>query len=829
MYPVRVYLPARVEGATVAQGAATAVRHGVDDAPGALLGRLTPEEIRLRKVLRVLAVAFAVMALGYLYQGFFQTGEFPFVANSVAKDGFFAAMCVIAVADLRRFSWAVVLVIAGHAVLLACLLAFVAFGNTWSVEGTFASPMPIEGELLLWLWVFAAFALLVVVTALYESASRARYGLRYLSHAEYATVQSLAEVLIPADKAAIPPTAIAHNVDGYLASFSAKDKWKIRAALLVLGFYPLLFLRPPWAIMSTGMRKRFILKRFVGEAEKGVRGPIRDVVDSLIRAAQQMVYVGYYGDPRGAATAGYKPFSQRDGYAEAIARVPRHRPRLDVTAPGELDTDTLHADVAVVGSGAAGAILAYELAERGRDVVVLERGPHIDPSEFTEDEKVQISNLYRDGALQLSSDLRFSVLQGMCVGGTTVVNNAVCFDLPDRVLRRWNDADGLNAGIDRERLAERFRALREWLPVVQQSENGTRFHQAGARKFQEGIDALGLVGGDAVEANILDCLGSGYCNIGCQWGKKLSALDTTLPRAQHRFGTDRVRIVSECRVDRVERDGQRAKALDCTLADGRRLRVEANTIVVAAGALASSLLLQRSRIKTPAGRRLSFNVAAPLTVDFPERLDAYAGMQICNYVQPSADDGVVLETWFNPAMMQSLFMPGWFDDHWQNMQRYPYMTCFGVVVGSVSDASVKPALIGEGPNLKYRLDRGDRERLIEGMKLAGRMAFAAGALRVMPPTFGFTEITSEEQLDDLDRQVRAHGDLMVNSAHPQGGNPVSRDPERGVVDERFRVRHRGRPMENLYVADASVFPSSVTVNPQLTVMALASYAAQTID
>ena len=368
--------------------------------------------------------------------------------------------------------------------------------------------------------------------------------------------------------------------------------------------------------------------------------------------------------------------------------------------------------------------------------------------------------------------------------------------------------------------------------MLEQSENGTRFHQPGARKFSEGIEALGLDENghlSPVDANILDCLGSGYCNIGCQWGKKLSALDTTLPRAQHKFGADRVRILSECQVDKIELDGRRASSLECKLSGGGRLRVEANTVVVAAGALASSLLLQRSKLKTPAGKQLSFNVATPLTADFPERLDAYAGMQICRYMQPPADDGMVLETWFNPAMMQSLFMPGWFDDHWHNMQRYPYMTCFGVVVGSSSNGKVKHARIGKAPELDYSVDADDRARLIDGMKLAGKIAFAAGAERVMPPTYGYLEITSEEQLGDLDEEIRAHGDLMMNSAHPQGGNPISRDPEKGVVDERFRVRHRGEPLENLYVADASVFPSSVTVNPQLTVMALASYAAQTIE
>jgi choline dehydrogenase-like flavoprotein len=801
--------------------------------PGAERGRLTREEIRLRKWLRFFAMLFAFLALTYLYQGFFQKAEFPFVANSVTKDGFFAAMCVLAFADLRRFSWAVTLVIAGHFVLLACLILMAIFGQTWSVRGTFGGPLEDNGEFLLWMWTILAFVVIVLLGALSEAAARARYELKYLSHPEYVTVQALAEVLVPWDKAEVRPEKVARNVDDYLASLNARLKWQIRAALFALSMYPLLFFRPGWPIMSVGMRRRFIEKRFLPKAREGRRRrwPWSNAIDGMIRAAQQMVYVGYYGDPRGGESTGYVPFTKRDGYREAMARVPRDRWRLEVTPGAELDGRPLKADVVVVGSGAAGSILAHDLADRGRDVVVLERGPHIDPSEFTEDEKVQISNLYRDGALQLSRDLRFSVLQGMCVGGTTVVNNAVCFDLPEPILERWNAQ--LGAGLDADRLRACFRALREWLPVVQQSENGTSFHQPGAAKFEEGIEKLGL-NRDAiyapVEANIIDCLGSGYCNIGCQWGKKLSALDTTLPRAQRRFGADRVRIVSDCQVERVERDGHRATAVICRR-PGRKekLRVEADTVVIAAGALASSVILQQSGIKAPAGKRVSFNVATPVTADFPEKLDAYAGMQICRYMQPKDDDGLVLETWFNPVMMQSLFMPGWFDDHWRNMQRYTHMTCFGVVVGSRDNGRVKRSRLTGALDLAFTVKPEDHARLIDGMKLAGRIAFAARAHRVMPPTFGYAELSHPDQLDDLDRIVRDAGGLMMNSAHPQGGNPVGGDPERDVVDAEFRVRHRGKPVENLYVADASVFPSSVTVNPQLTVMALAAYAAQTIE
>ena len=105
--------------------------------------------------------------------------------------------------------------------------------------------------------------------------------------------------------------------------------------------------------------------------------------------------------------------------------------------------------------------------------------------------------------------------------------------------------------------------------------------------------------------------------------------------------------------------------------------------------------------------------------------------------------------------------------------------------------------------------------MIKGTKLAARIHFASGAMRVMPMTFRSRSYTSLEQVDELDEIVRDNTDIGLHTSHPQGGNAISRDPAKGVVDERFRVHG----IENVFVCDASVFPSSVTVNPQLTVMA----------
>jgi choline dehydrogenase-like flavoprotein len=541
----------------------------------------------------------------------------------------------------------------------------------------------------------------------------------------------------------------------------------------------------------------------------------------MFRLSQQMAYLGYYGDEATFASVGYAPFSKRERYADATSSIPADRPRVACMAPAELDGDTLSAEAVVIGSGAAGAIIAYRLAEAGKRVLLLERGLHMDPSDFSEDEVSQISNLYADGALQLSRDFSFQVLQGMCVGGSTVVNNAVCFDIPPEVLSHWNGPEHL-AGLDEQRLGESFARVRRWLQIGRPPSG---FLQKGAEKFVEGVGRLGLAEPPnevaVVEANISDCPGSGYCNIGCPFGTKLSMLDKVLPEGQERFGVENLRVLPECRAERIESRDGRAEAVVGRLSDGRKLRIEARTVVVSAGAIASSWLLMQSKIGKPvAGTNVCFNMASPITADFDEQLDSFDGVQISHYFEPPAERGFVMETWFNPVVSQALNMPGWLDDHKRNMGRFRHLTAAGVLVGTKGTARLRPALTG-GVDIDYTPAREDLQTLIEALKLLSRIYLAAGARRVMPSTFQLHEFTDEAQLDRLDDYVEHSSYLSIGTGHPQGGNALSGERDKGVVDPSFRVHG----FDNLFVCDASVFPTATTVNPQLTVMALADYAA----
>jgi choline dehydrogenase-like flavoprotein len=174
-------------------------------------------------------------------------------------------------------------------------------------------------------------------------------------------------------------------------------------------------------------------------------------------------------------------------------------------------------------------------------------------------------------------------------------------------------------------------------------------------------------------------------------------------------------------------------------------------------------------------------------------------------------------------------LPGWFGDHFQRMAAYRHFACAGVLIGTDHNGRVKrTGQLRElfGP-VDYRMTRADLERMRRGMAVLARVYFAAGAERVLPATFtdvvlertDFGSAPPEAIERRLARAVRRPEDLTLSSAHPQGGNPMSDDRGRGVVDSRFRVHDT----DNLYVCDASVFPTTIAINPQLTIMAMADY------
>jgi glycine/D-amino acid oxidase-like deaminating enzyme len=749
-------------------------------------------ERRLRVLLIVHAIWSAALAIGYLVGG--DTATLGFIPNSFAKDTLFAALSAIGAADIRRFGGMALAIALAYVALVVGQIVTLAVGGAPGQD--VLGIVHVSGTVALLVWMAADVLLAVLFTWWWIAAVRSRHNLRYLHPIAYLALVALAEVLVEGRREAVTPAQVAHNVDTYLADLKASGKSQVQIALVALGIWPLLTLRPPLPLLSPESRKTFLQKRFIDEiSERRTFRPLRKYVEAMIRTGAQMSYLGYYGDRRSWHAIGYTPFAGRHGGRRPKPTDPPEPPlrTLGVVPRGA------RYDAIVVGSGAAGAILAYRFAEAGRHVLVIERGPHVDPRRFTDDEVDQYLKLYNEGALQLATNFSLQVLQGMCVGGGTTINNALCLQPPTRALASWE-------AIDRPALETAIADVRTWLGV---SRIRPETFTAAAEKFAGAVAALHLPGElEVMDANITAaCVGSGYCNIGCAYGGKKAALDVLLPEAQRQYALD---VLADTEVERISRDGDRAVGV---VTNGHT--ITADEVVIAAGPIGSSWLLQRSSIGGDAvGQGLHFNINSPLTADFPTEIDSFAGIQMSHaYLPPGNPPAYIVETWFNPPATQALAMPGWFDRHFHNMSRYRNMACAGVLVGTTTPGRVKDGKI------EYTASAADRKSMVEGLKTAGRIWLAAGATRVMPATFAWQEYRSEADLKGLDRAVRETGDLLMTSAHPQGGNAIGT-----VVDEDFRVRG----FKNLYLCDASVFPTSLHVNPQLTVMGMAQYAARRV-
>ncbi len=794
---------------------------------------LTGAETWLRRVLLALGVVFGIAALGYELGALLPASrsffiELPFVSNSAVKVGLFALLCLYVAKDLRANVSITNLVIFGHVVSALVLLVFMLFKSTHVPVTIGAFTLSLHAIML------GALALDLVIVVmliyLYRAALARRYDLKFLGGIEYRTLIALADVLVHGENEHVQPEEIAANLDYYVSKIRARRRWVYRAVLVLLYFHPRLYFKAPLAELDAELRLRHLKKHFYPDGEiRLLPKVLQQFVSQMIRIAKQLTYVGYYNDERTFADVGYVPFSQRSRSQRMTLPQPAIHP-LKVVPSHEVRLETLDTDVCIIGSGVAGALLTYDLAKAGREVLLLERGKYVEPRYFSENEADMVGKLYADGIFQQTQDFGFTILQGSCVGGGSVVNNAVSFSPPDAVLQKWNDADIHDAGLDLGALKQSDAEVRKFLGIIRQNdrEHGCMQLNPSGKQFVEGARKLDPSGQrlivDVVEANLRDCLGCGYCNIGCAFGRKLSMLEVTLPRAQREF-KDRVKIMSECEVLRLREHEGRITEVEAQRPDGTKLKIRAKTFVVAAGAIASSYLLMRSKLgkNLPVGKNLCFNMGSYLTAEFEDALHAYDGLQISHYGIPNPWAGFVFETWWNPPVVQALNMPGWFEDHFENMRRYDHMMAVGVLVGTKGNAEVKRALTG-GADIKYVPDSEDLGTLAEGLKMLGELLFKAGAKRVMANTAGYEVFTQPEDLAQLDKITRDPSYVTLGTGHPQGGNGMSRDPQRGVVDPNFRVHG----YDNLYVCDASVFPSSTTVNPQLTVMALAHYAASRI-
>jgi choline dehydrogenase-like flavoprotein len=616
----------------------------------------------------------------------------------------------------------------------------------------------------------------------------------------------LIEAMFPAGEvlAAPDPDALLAAVRGYLG----------RSALLSRGIAALLWWLELRCLLGSGRR----FSRLGLEGRKAFlagTAPTR-IGGSLLRALCIPFKAAYLLDPENA-----RRVQVRD-HVEVPERLEPARWQRQVTdACGCEGDQKLEADVVVIGSGAGGAAAAYALASRGLAVVLLEEGRYHDRRDFNGKPLEVIPKLYRAmGTTVAFGNAVIPIPIGCSVGGTTTVNSGTCIRTPDQTLARWQ-REGLTE-LTREELEPYFQRVEAMLGVEPAAPE--HVGEIGC-VIRAGARALGMTRAHPLQRNARDCDAQGTCQFGCPTDAKRSTNVSFVPSALESGAF----LFTGFRAKRLIRDGSSARGVEA-VGVGRRgrpveLTVEARAVVVSMGALLTPLFLEANGLA-------SGNLGANLTIH-PAGLVAgrYRGRNFRNsYTIPQgycvadlADEGLMFEGSTMPFLVHGLLDPLVAEEYVRFSERYQETAYFGFLVRDTSRGRVRRGLRRGLPAIRYSMNAADFSLFLKGIEILSRIHLKAGADEVwIPGTRTGHVVRDEAELECFLGQKRRPRDLMISAYHPLGTARIAACPGRGVCN----VEHEVFGWKGLFIMDGSGVPGPVGANPQVTIMTLASRAAE---
>jgi choline dehydrogenase-like flavoprotein len=459
-------------------------------------------------------------------------------------------------------------------------------------------------------------------------------------------------------------------------------------------------------------------------------------------------------------------------------------------------------EVVVVGSGAGGGVVAGELADRGRSVLLLELGPHRTAADFTRWEAKAAHDLWwpiRFALIDGGAGGAVALVAGRCVGGGTTINTKVALRAHDKDYAKWREASGLD--ID---LAPHYDRVEKRLGVRERTD-----WRKSVRTVEPAFRALGAPLEAVHSYTDANCMSCGSCLQGCPTNAGKSTMNTYIHDA---WAAGRLEVRANAYVERVVVEDGEATGVEYVDEGGTSRRVDARVVVVAAGTLNTPQLLLRSALPDSAtsqliGRNLGFHPARLVYGLFDEPQDNHMVYPITAHAmghQHDEDGGFVIEA---TTIQDPIGFATTLED--ENGPLYgealvEALRAFRRWVGLL-------VMVNDENNGSVAVDENGLESY----------------------TAAFTP-SEQERIDgalDFTRDVlREAGASTVRwtgllTTHVQGTCRMGSDPERSVVD----ADAQSWDVKRLYVGDGSLVPRTLSVNPSLTIMALADRLAAHID
>lgn len=485
----------------------------------------------------------------------------------------------------------------------------------------------------------------------------------------------------------------------------------------------------------------------------------------------------------------------------------------------------LQAEAVVVGAGAGGSVAARELAQAGFDVLLVEAGPFWRPHrDFNQREETMNPALLYHGGARSNHDYSLMITHGKGVGGSTVHNICLSVDPPKAIVERWQDEFGF--AWSRDQMQPFVDRVRMNLGINQiQPQQLNRNNQI----LKAGADALGW-SGFIPEHNRLGCLECGFCVLGCAFNRKQSALITYVPQAVW----SGARLLADTEVDRIIHDGTRVQGITGHMVqNGKILRpvhISAKIVVSAGGAILTPALLKRSRIPDPndlIGSTFRTHPAVPLGGFASEDVIGWKGVpqtyivdHFASFLKTGYGGFEIFPIFGHPGQTGAL-VPGIGTDYVKNMGQYKKLVAVAPMIHDETTGQISVDRHGE-PVIRYFPNSKDQQELLAGVRASAELLLAAGVSEVFVPYLDHPlSIRRAKDLDTIKQRGIVPNRILLNAVHPQGSVRMADDPKKGSVDTNGAYRH----LKNLYVSDASLFPTSIGTAPTVSIMTLASMVA----
>ncbi len=478
-------------------------------------------------------------------------------------------------------------------------------------------------------------------------------------------------------------------------------------------------------------------------------------------------------------------------------------------------------DVVVVGSGPAGAAVARAVAAAGVRVIVLEEGPWVLPRDYPEDGFSAMARLYRDMGTSITRGRApMPYLQGRVVGGTSVINGAISWRLPRDVHEAWLREDPpLGEALPWEVVSAALDEVERDLHIAP-----TPPEIAGPHNLLLGVGAEALgIEHRPIARNVRGCRGLGRCLQGCPEGNKLSMDRSYLPDACR----DGAVIWSQVTARGVLHERGRAIGVEARAAGGARVRIHASrAVVLAASAVQTPLLLLASGIEHgPVGEHFQGHPGVSMAGRFREPVTIWRGATQGHEAIGLRHEGIKFEVLGYDMAIAAGRLKSVGAKLGREIADLPHWANWGAAIRAESHGRVERGFGGR-PRVSFSPSPDDMRKVRRGVRVLGEAMLAAGAEHVTPGVHGWhAEVRDRATMARFEDEGSLDPrDYAMAVTHMFGTCRMGSNPRTSVVGPGFR--HHA--LDGLYVADSSVFPTSLGVNPQTSILALATICGRAI-